>query len=107
MCNDKNAEKEALNLSEKLSAQSWTTWMPTVNSTHAQLQQSCEHAALKTAAEALMGPKFVARRSELILKSKHWCKYNDLSIKYESTEGAYKHPYWSDWFGSSCWSSTR
>ena len=86
--NEMLAEKEALDLSEKLS----TSVMEHLDA-HSELDECpicnspAEHAALKTAAEALMGPKFVARRSELnseveILSG----EVDDLSSKYESAE---------------------
>ena len=82
------AEKEALDLSEKLS----TSVMEHVDA-HSELDECpvcnspAEHAALKTAAEALMGPKFVARRSELNSEVETLRgEVDDLSNKYESAE---------------------
>ena len=86
--NEMLAEKEALDLSEKLS----TSVMEHLDA-HSELEECpicnspAEHAALKTAAEALMGPKFVARRSELNSKVETLSgEVDDLSIKYESAE---------------------
>jgi len=86
--NEMLAEKEALDLSEKLS----TSVMDHLDA-HSELDECpicnspAEHAALKTAAVALMGPKIVALRSELNSAVETLGdQVEDLSTKYESAE---------------------
>lgn len=82
------AEKKALDLSEKLS----TSVMEHLDA-HSELDECpicnspAEHATLKTAAEALMGPEIVARRSELNSAVETLGEQvEDLSTKYGSAE---------------------
>ena len=86
--NEKNAEKEALDLSEKLSA----SVLDHLDA-HSELDECpicnspAEHAALKTAAEALMGPEIVAIRSELNSEVERLSgEVDDVATKYESAE---------------------
>ena len=82
------AEKKALDLSEKLS----TSVMEHLDA-HSELDECpicnspAEHATLKTAAEALMGPEIVARRSELNSAVETVSgEVDDLSNKYQLAE---------------------
>jgi len=85
---EKKDEKESLDLSEKLS----TSVMDHLEA-HSDLEECpicnspAEYATLRTVAEALMGPKLVARRSELNSEVETLSgEVDDLSTKYESAE---------------------
>ena len=84
--NEKKVEKEALDLSESLS----TSVIDHLEA-HSELDECpicknpAEHAALRAAAEALMGPEIVARRSTLSSEADALeSQFSDAKNKYES-----------------------